>query len=102
MLAVMKQVAELDVEMSVDERNLLSLAFKNVAGSIRSSYRTIASIEKKLSNAMKVGSIDATKQDAVQMYREKIQCEMEELCNDVVVSLCGQCVRINAFPNFSA
>jgi len=82
LLGLMKQVAQMDVELSADERNLLSLAFKNVSGSIRSSYRTIASIEKKLSAAD--ATVDATKREAVQMYREKIQCEMEELCNDLL------------------
>ena len=34
-------------ELSVDERNLLSVAYKNVVGTRRASWRIISSIEQK-------------------------------------------------------
>jgi len=43
----MKKVAELDVELTVEERNLLSVAYKNVIGAQRSAWRIISSIEQK-------------------------------------------------------
>ena len=43
----MKAVAALDVDLSVEERNLLSVAFKNVIGARRASWRIISSIEQK-------------------------------------------------------
>lgn len=43
----MKQVAGLDVELTVEERNLLSVAYKNVIGARRASWRIISSIEQK-------------------------------------------------------
>ena len=43
----MKRVASLDVELSVEERNLLSVAYKNVIGARRASWRIISSIEQK-------------------------------------------------------
>lgn len=43
----MKCVAGLGVELSVEERNLISVAYKNVIGARRASWRIISSIESK-------------------------------------------------------
>ena len=43
----MKAVAEKPIELSVEERNLLSVAYKNVIGSRRASWRVLSSIEQK-------------------------------------------------------
>jgi len=47
MVEFMKTVAKLDVELTVEERNLLSVAYKNVIGARRASWRIISSIEQK-------------------------------------------------------
>lgn len=47
MAASMKSVTETGVELSNEERNLLSVAYKNVVGARRSSWRVISSIEQK-------------------------------------------------------
>ena len=47
MVEAMKKVASLDVELTVEERNLLSVAYKNVIGARRASWRIISSIEQK-------------------------------------------------------
>jgi len=47
MVDYMKLVADLDVELTVEERNLLSVAYKNVIGARRASWRIISSIEQK-------------------------------------------------------
>ena len=36
-----------DEELSVDERNILSVAFKNVVGTRRAAWRVISLIERK-------------------------------------------------------
>ncbi|KAL8239268.1 hypothetical protein R6Q59_015835 [Mikania micrantha] len=47
MVDAMKKVAKLDVELTVEERNLLSVGYKNVVGSRRASWRILSSIEQK-------------------------------------------------------
>ena len=47
----MKVVARMPTELSVEERNLLSVAYKNVIGSRRASWRVISSIEQKYETA---------------------------------------------------
>jgi 14-3-3 protein epsilon len=49
MVSEMDKVAKLvtESELSVEERNLLSVAYKNVIGSRRASWRIISSIEQK-------------------------------------------------------
>ena len=49
MVDSMKSVASLDLELTVEERNLLSVAYKNVIGARRASWRIISSIEQKVS-----------------------------------------------------
>ncbi|BAT75432.1 hypothetical protein VIGAN_01329200 [Vigna angularis var. angularis] len=47
MVDAMKKMAKLDVELSVEERNLFSIGYKNVVGSRRDSWRILSSIEQK-------------------------------------------------------
>ena len=70
----MKKVAAMDVELSVEERNLLSVAYKNVIGARRASWRIISSIEQKEENK---GS--ENKLEMIRQYRQKVrmkQCGM--------------------------
>jgi len=77
MAAFMKTVTETGIELSNEERNLLSVAYKNVVGARRSSWRVISSIESK------------TDQEQVQAkmcseYREKVEKELRDICGDVL------------------
>ena len=47
MVNAMKEVAKMNLELSVEERNLISVAYKNVIGARRASWRIISSIEQK-------------------------------------------------------
>jgi len=79
MVLYMKEVAKLGGELSVDERNLLSVAYKNVVGTRRASWRIISSIEQKeetKGSDKNVGSI--------RDYRQKIETELENVCQDVL------------------
>ena len=73
----MKLVAEGGSELTNEERNLLSVAYKNVVGTKRSSWRVISSIEQK--------SSDDEKQKMAKEYREKIEEELSKICKEVLV-----------------
>jgi len=47
MVENMKRVASSVQELTVEERNLLSVAYKNVIGTRRASWRILSSIEQK-------------------------------------------------------
>uniref|UniRef100_A0A3B3TBA5 14-3-3 domain-containing protein n=1 Tax=Paramormyrops kingsleyae TaxID=1676925 RepID=A0A3B3TBA5_9TELE len=70
-------VTEQGGELSNEERNLLSVAYKNVVGARRSSWRVVSSIEQKTEGSEK-------KQQMAKEYREKIEKELKEICNDVL------------------
>ncbi|KAF8764139.1 14-3-3 protein zeta like protein [Argiope bruennichi] len=77
MASAMKRVTETGVELSNEERNLLSVAYKNVVGARRSSWRVISSIEQKTEGSEK-------KQQMAKEYREKVETELREICYDVL------------------
>ncbi|KAK2915512.1 hypothetical protein Q8A73_006106 [Channa argus] len=77
MAAAMKAVTEQGLELSNEERNLLSVAYKNVVGARRSSWRVISSIEQKTEGNEK-------KQQMARDYRVKIESELQEICHDVL------------------
>merc|ERR1712089_46641 len=58
-------------------RNLLSVAYKNVVGARRSSWRVISSIEQKTEGSER-------KQQLAKEYREKVEKELRDICNDVL------------------
>lgn len=77
MAAAMKAVTEEGSELSDEERNLLSVAYKNVVGARRSSWRVVSSMEQK--------STDSGKTSLAKEYKEKIEKELNEICNEVLV-----------------
>lgn len=80
MAACMKQVTEQGAELTNEERNLLSVAYKNVVGARRSAWRVISSIEQKTEGNDK-------KLQMVKEYREKVEGELREICNEVLVRM---------------
>lgn len=65
MVEFMKKVAALNEELTVEERNLISVAYKNVIGARRASWRIISSLEAK-----EEGSESNSK--IIQEYRKKV------------------------------
>jgi len=79
MVDAMKKVAALNVELSVEERNLLSVAYKNVIGSRRASFRIISSIEQKEQTKNNESNVVKVKE-----YSAKIEKELHDIANDVL------------------
>jgi len=79
MVDSMKKVASSNVELTVEERNLLSVAYKNVIGARRASWRIISSIEQKEENKGNESHVATIKE-----YRNKIEKELAGICNDIL------------------
>lgn len=47
MLDAMNKVVAANADLTIEERNLLSVAYKNTIGSRRTAWRALSSIEKK-------------------------------------------------------
>jgi len=79
MVDFMKKVSALKVELTVEERNLLSVAYKNEIGARRASWRIISSIEQKEENK---GNENHVKR--IREYRTKVEAELNNICNDIL------------------
>ncbi|EGW02264.1 14-3-3 protein sigma isoform X1 [Cricetulus griseus] len=79
MAAFMKGAVEKGEELSCEERNLLSVAYKNVVGGQRAAWRVLSSIEQKSNEE---GSEE--KGPEVKEYREKVETELRGVCDTVL------------------
>eukprot|EP01047_Picozoa_sp_COSAG01_P082236 COSAG01_NODE_16707_length_1212_cov_3.663073_1_plen_239_part_01 len=78
----MGNVAKMDVELTVEERNLLSVAYKNVIGARRASWRIVSSIEQKEENKG-----NAKQVEMIKGYRGTIEGELNKTCSDILTIL---------------
>ncbi|KAK4802260.1 hypothetical protein SAY86_000463 [Trapa natans] len=79
MVEAMKKLAKLDVELTVEERNLLSVGYKNVIGARRASWRILSSIEQKEGSK---GNEHHVKK--IRDYRRRVEDELTMICNDIL------------------
>merc|ERR1711934_276718 len=79
MVDFMKKVAtESNENLSIEERNLLSVAYKNAIGNHRTAWRALTSIETK-------EEAKASKQlPLLREYKTKIEGELNKFCNDIL------------------
>lgn len=75
MSALVKRKCGEDTDLDTEERNLLSVAYKNVVGSKRASWRTLAATE------------DGDESELVTKYRGFIETELENQCLEVLALL---------------
>ncbi|KAI9479395.1 hypothetical protein LPJ78_004245 [Coemansia sp. RSA 989] len=79
MVEYMKAVAKLEDDLNIEERNLLSVAYKNVIGSRRASWRIVSSIENKELNRGNTEQVERIKG-----YRAVIEKELQKVCDDIL------------------
>lgn len=79
MVDAMKKVANLDVELTVEERNLLSVGYKNVIGARRASWRILSSIEQKEEARGNELNVKRIKE-----YRQKVEAELSKISTDIM------------------
>lgn len=66
----------MDTELSVEERNLLSVAYKNAIGSRRTSWRIVSLIEQKKDQK--------DHETQIKEYRQNIEKELYGVCHDIL------------------
>ncbi|URE47397.1 hypothetical protein MUK42_04900 [Musa troglodytarum] len=82
MVEYMEKVAGLATEgeeLTAEERNLLSVAYKNVIGARRASWRIVSSIEQKEEGR---GNHDHVA--AIRGYRSRIESELASICGGIL------------------
>jgi len=92
MVDSMRQVAEKSPGiLSTEQRNLLSVAYKNIVGARRSSWRVVSSIEQKATE----------RANHAKQYRETIEGELKTICEEVIELLDKHLLK-NSFPDTEA
>merc|ERR1712203_986578 len=75
----MELVGKSDTELSVEERNLLSVAYKNAVGSRRAAWRIISSVEQKETSKGNTENAGWGKE-----YRAQVEKELEKFCQNIL------------------
>merc|ERR1711939_478958 len=90
MVAFLKEAidAKSGEDFTIDERNLLSVGFKNLIGSQRGAIRTIGAIEQN-PKYQKFGG-------ALSEYKKKIEGELYEKCISIVEIVKSKCLQLAA------
>jgi 14-3-3 protein epsilon len=78
MLEYMKKVVLLGSDLNTEERNLLSVAYKNSVGSRRTAWRALTSIQQKEESK---GSKNLK---LLKDYKKKIETELDKFCDDIL------------------
>merc|ERR550514_1436343 len=66
-------------ELSMEERNLLSVAYKNAVGSRRASWRIVTSVEQKEKSKGNDGNAAWAKE-----YGAKVEKEISDICGEIL------------------
>lgn len=70
-----------------EERNLLSVAYKNVVGPRRASYRVITGLLRKCEEDDQAGDCEQNerKKEIIRSYQKTIREELDKICREVQV-----------------
>ncbi|KAL5077584.1 hypothetical protein RYX36_016568, partial [Vicia faba] len=95
MVEAMKNVAKLDVELTVEERNLLFVACKNVVGGRRASWRILSSIEQREETK---GNENSERHTQIEFSQRKLTKKISEEFTNSRSSLCKADSAPSSFP----
>jgi len=87
MAEYMEAVGKAGDELSVEERNLLSVAYKNAVGSRRAAWRIITSVEQKEKSK---GNEEQSKY--ANEYCKKVEDELDKICDTILKLLDGSLI----------
>merc|ERR1739845_175598 len=79
MAEYMEKVGGAGDELSVEERNLLSVAYKNAVGSRRAAWRIITSVEQKEKTKGNEENAKWAKE-----YCQKVEAELQKICDTIL------------------
>jgi len=88
MVNFMKTYVAMEPNLGLEERNLLSVAYKNVVGARRASLRVIGSIEQKEKQ-----KDDSSKVQDIVAYKSKVEDELDRICHDILSLLDDQLIK---------
>jgi 14-3-3 protein epsilon len=86
MVEFMRKIARMDIEPTGEERNLLSVSYKNIIGARRASWRILSSLEEKEETEKKLKTL--------QEYKKKVEEEVTGISNEIL-----SIIAIHLLPN---
>jgi hypothetical protein len=84
MVSATKSIAKMGVDLTVEERSLLSVAYKNVVGARRASWKILSSIQHK--------ETDEHNLSLIREYIVKVEKELSDVCREIISLLGEPCV----------
>ena len=78
----MTKIAETQGVLEIEERNLLSVAYKNIVGARRAAWRVISSL-------MGTASRPANESRVLEEYKNTVEKELDDLCQQILKMLEG-------------
>ena len=79
MIKIMKEVLAQTQDLSVEQRNLLSVGYKNAVGLRRNAWRSFSSLEAKEEKRENTKNVNLIK-----VYREKVEQELNDICGEII------------------
>lgn len=78
LIYIRELLSKYDQEFNVEERNLLSVAYKNAVGTRRTAWRVLCSLEAKDENSI------VKHADLLKDSKDKIEKELNTICNEII------------------